>query len=168
MPNIAIMKLSSTGSESGIGDGRERWIDVKAAALAVVGALIVVLASCGGSTPVDKSTETKATPQCRCRGRVNDHRTVDDTQTTTVSIELGDDYFTPTFLKVAPNAHLTVSLFNTGRFQHTFTIKSQHVDDVLNPGQHLQVTVTAPASGSLQFHCRFHSALGMKGAFFVS
>ena len=64
------------------------------------------------------------------------------------------------FVKVAPGATVTVELKNEGKAQHTFTVDGG-VDQQLAPGAKATVTVTAPKSGSLQFHCDFHGAMGM-------
>lgn len=103
-------------------------------------------------------------------GKVNDHGTKDlsgDGATPTLSMELDDDYFSPTYVQVAPGAKVTVELENEGAMAHTFTIDGQGIDQKVEPGKKAKVTVTIPQSGSLAFLCDFHVKAGMQGAFFT-
>ncbi|HYV60263.1 MAG TPA: cupredoxin domain-containing protein [Acidimicrobiia bacterium] len=89
-----------------------------------------------------------------------------------ISIEADDYYFKPTFTKAKLGSNVTVSLKNEGKTQHTFTIPSLGIDQVLDPDQKATVSVTLPTDGALGFYCRFHGPsgtqgdFGMQGAFF--
>jgi plastocyanin len=89
-----------------------------------------------------------------------------------ISIEADDYYFKPTFAKAKPGSNVTVSMKNEGKTQHTFTIPSLGIDQVLNPDQKATVSVTLPTDGALGYYCRFHGPSGtqgdrgMQGAFF--
>lgn len=85
----------------------------------------------------------------------------------TVSIELDDNYFAPTFIKAKPGATVTVDLRNEGKSEHSFTVDGTSVNKTMPPDSKASVTVTVPQNGALEFHCRFHGSLGMDGAFFT-
>jgi plastocyanin len=127
-------------------------------------AAALVLASCssGPKPPVPMS------------GRVIEKARLDDTAKgaeVTVAIDSGDDYFSPTYIKVAPGAHVTFDITNTGSIAHTFTIdpssiNSTHVDRSFGrKGDTATVSVVAPAAGqALVFYCKYHREAGMQGA----
>jgi plastocyanin len=113
------------------------------------------------------STATKSSkPPVKISGKVN----VAGTGAATggnVSITLTDYQFSPTFIKVPSGVtSVTVTLQNNGSQMHTFTVPSQTVNQLLNPGQTATVTVTIPSKGATTFYCRFHRSLGMQGSFF--
>jgi plastocyanin len=96
-------------------------------------------------------------------GKVNSHGTKTVTGTT-VEIDAGDYFFSPTFIKAKAGTKLTVELKNIGKATHTFTSPKLNVDQQLAPGQTMTVTITVPSSGASEFHCTFHQSLGMQGA----
>jgi plastocyanin len=110
-------------------------------------------------------------PPVQLQGKVNNkgEKTVKKGK---ITIEADDYYFKPTFDKAKPGSNVTVSLKNEGKTQHTFTIPSLGIDQVLDPDQKATVNVTLPTDGALGFYCRFHGPsgtqgdLGMQGAFF--
>jgi hypothetical protein len=85
------------------------------------------------------------------------------------SIEADDSYFEKTFQKVTAGQTVSVTIENEGSAQHTFTIDSLNIDEVLNSGDSTTVEVVVPADGAtVVFYCRFHGDPGkMKGAFFT-
>ena len=134
------------------------------AAVAVAATVLVTPRSRSGRCA---TTAAKGANPVKLTGKVN----VAGTGTATngaVAIQATDFAFNPTFVKVpAGTTSVTVNLTNTGTHEHTFTMPSQNVDQVLNPGQSATVTVTVPKSGAVMFYCRFHRPLGMQGAFFT-
>jgi plastocyanin len=136
------------------------------AAVAVAAAVLVSLAMVGAGAGATTAAKGGNNP-VKLTGKVN----VAGTATATggaVAIQMTDFAFNPTFVKVpSGTTSITVSLTNNGQHQHTFTMPSQSVDQVLNPGQSATVTVTVPKSGAVMFYCRFHKQLGMQGAFFT-
>ncbi|CAN5612950.1 hypothetical protein BH10ACT1_BH10ACT1_33740 [soil metagenome] len=148
------------------------------AALAVATALM--LSACGssssdagsdtGSEAGGASVTSPAAAPVALAGKVNDHGTKDlsgDGATATLSMELDDDYFSPTFVQAAPGATVTVELENEGDMPHTFTLDDKSIDTKVLPGKVAKVTVTVPKSGSLRFSCDFHLRAGMQGAFYT-
>ena len=81
-----------------------------------------------------------------------------------LTVELGDSYFSPTYVKVDPGAEVSVHLVNDGATEHTFTIDSLSVDQTLAPGEESDASFTMPDSNAVRFYCRFHAASGMQGA----
>ena len=83
-------------------------------------------------------------------------------------MELDDFYFEPTYIKVSPGQKIELEVKNEGSATHTFTSSDLNVDDELAPDATKTVTVTAPMTAGLtEFHCNFHSGMGMRGAFVV-
>lgn len=87
------------------------------------------------------------------------------------TIDVGDDYFSPTFLRAAPGTTLTLTLVDVGDVTHTFTIDSLHIDLVFDKkGETRTLTLTVPPSATakrpLVFYCKYHDENGMQGAFY--
>jgi plastocyanin len=70
-----------------------------------------------------------------------------------VTLTMKDFAFTPTTLTV-PSGTSTITVTNTGSVQHSFTLDDGSVDQTVQPGQ--TVTVTVNLSGDAAFHCKFH------------
>ena len=135
---------------------RTKWLAV----FALVAALSILAAACGGSGGGSKALVKLA-------GKTNIH----DTKTasgSSIEIEMDDFYFNPTFVKATAGSTITVDLRNEGSAPHTFTTGDGKVDVEVKPDKTASVKVTIPQSGSLSFHCRFHQSSGMQGAFAVT
>ena len=103
-------------------------------------------------------------------GKVNAKGTKDISSKSAASLEVEADdfYFEPTFVKVKPGEKVTITLKNEGTSTHTFTSDVLNLDQQLTAGKSKKFTVTVPSSGTaFQFHCDFHEAMGMQGAFFT-
>lgn len=110
-------------------------------------------------------------PPVAISGHVIDKGRVDDTNLgaqVTVPIDSGDDYFSPTFVKVAPGVAVTFEITNVGTIAHTFTIDSAHIDKSFGrKGDKATVSVVAPGAGqSVVFYCKYHLEAGMQGAIY--
>lgn len=143
-------------------------------ALAVT--LAVTLAACGGGgddagspsagdTPSTAPSTAPAGAPVAIAGTVTDKGTGDATGGT-LALDLGDSFFTPTYVKGTPGGTVTVSLTNSGAMPHTFTVDKPKVDVQVDAGKTGTAKVTLPASGALLFYCKFHQTTGMQGAFF--
>ena len=75
-----------------------------------------------------------------------------------------DDVFVPSVLSGTPGQTVTLKLDNTGMHEHNFSIAAQKVDTDVEPGESATVKITFPASGTLEFECEYHKALGMTGS----
>ena len=145
----------------------------------ILGALALTLAlvaagcgSSGGSSGDSATTAPGGSSKApvALSGKVNGGTKKDISSsgaTAKVEIEMDDNYYSPTYVKAAPGATVTVELKNEGSNPHTFTLDGGKVDQQVDPGSTKSVTVTVPTSGSLRFSCNFHGAMGMQGAFYT-
>jgi uncharacterized cupredoxin-like copper-binding protein len=126
--------------------------------------LVFVVAGCGGSSKSsDESEETTSTTIMGTQ--VESHGTKDvSTASGKVEIELYDKYFEPTVLKGKPGQMVELELKNEGSATHSFTLAEQSIDKVIQPGDETETEVKFPASGELEFVCKFHGHEGMIGA----
>jgi plastocyanin len=69
------------------------------------------------------------------------------------TLAMKDFAFTPTTVNVHSGA-TTITITNNGSVQHSFTLNDGSVDQVVNPGQ--TVTVSVDLTADAAFHCRFH------------
>ncbi len=119
----------------------------------------LVLTGCGDD-------DSDSAPPVSLPGRVNDHGSA--TAENDMQIEADDSYFAPTFIEAKAGQRFSVELHNEGSQRHTFTSNELGVDLELPQGARRTVSVTAPATGLADFHCRFHEGQGMKGAVFIA
>jgi plastocyanin len=143
---------------------------------AVVGiALLATVVSCAKSSKTASSSAPSSSPEAsamaapvQLSGKVNNHgsKTLSG-MTATVELEQDTYYFEPSFVKADSGAHVTVTLKNTSKVEHNFSIDSLHVDKDVDAGKTETVTVTLPSSTSpVAFYCKYHKSLGMQGAFY--
>jgi plastocyanin len=140
--------------------------------------------ACSKSTPAAGPTSpTSPSPSSSVTGTpttltidgktANNKGTADLSGMSTFTLKLDNDkgifYFEPTVLKGTPGEKITLVLQNVGSTKHNFTLEAQKInEDVNTPGTSGKVAITFPQSGSLQFHCEYHQALGMIGELQVS
>ena len=132
--------------------------------------------STGGATTGSSSTgpsEEEGGKTITLDGQTaNDHGTKDVSGQSDISLELDNEgneyYFDPTVLKGTAGQQVTIELENEGNTEHNFTLADQGVNQNVDPGKKVEVTVTFPSSGTLVFECAFHAALGMRGALEVA
>ncbi len=110
-------------------------------------------------------------PPVPMSGRVVEKGRLDETArgvAFTVAIDSADDYFSPTYIKAAPGAQVTIDITNSGGIAHTFTIDELGIDKSFGrKGDKATVRVVAPAAGkSLVFYCKYHRDAGMQGAIY--
>jgi len=137
--------------------------------VAVTVLMAAVAVGCGDSK--DDSSETRATgaPPVSLPGQVTDHGSADVSgkgAKATLDLEADDFYFGPTFVKAAAGQVVTVTVKNEGKATHTFTVDGSGVDQQLAPDTKATIEVTMPASGFVNYYCRFHRGQGMQGAFY--
>lgn len=70
-----------------------------------------------------------------------------------------DFAFSNPSLMVSPGASVTLSFHSDGPSTHSFTASDINVDLVAAAGQTQTATFTAPQSGSISFHCKFHPTM---------
>jgi plastocyanin len=82
-----------------------------------------------------------------------------------LSVVAKDFSFTPTSVPVSAG-QVSVTFDNQGNTQHSLTLDNGSAEVEAAPGKNATLSFTAPASGSLTFHCKFHPTQ-MKGSFTV-
>ena len=144
-------------------------------AATVVGALLLVATACSkSSTPAGGASSGASAATLTINGeKATDKGTKDITGMSSFTLNLDNDpgvyYFEPTVLKGAPGQKVTLTLKNVGNVHHNFTLASENINqDVNTPGASATVSVTFPQSGTAEFHCEYHQALGMIGELVVS
>jgi plastocyanin len=79
-----------------------------------------------------------------------------------VSLTAMDFSFTPAQLSIKGGDTVTVSFKNSGQTEHSFTLDNGNATVDADAGETKTVTFTAPSSGTLAFHCKYHPTQ-MKG-----
>ena len=67
-----------------------------------------------------------------------------------------DFSFSPAELSAAAGEETAFEVANDGDAEHNVTITELDVDQDIEPGAHLFVTVTPPEPGSYEFFCAYH------------
>lgn len=93
----------------------------------------------------------------------NDHGTEDASGKTSVTVDLTSFFFDPTVISGSPGQKITLNLENGDTALHNFSLTDQHINQDVNPGAKATVTVTIPASGFVEFFCKYHHDRGMAG-----
>ena len=140
-------------------------------AVALVGSACSKKSSTTTPTGGASETTTEASPtETESEGSItigsdsaNDHGTKDVSGQSSFELELDNFYFDPTALKGTAGAQLTLELKNESSALHNFSLPDQNVDQDVQPGQSVEVTVTIPQSGFAEFFCKYHKASGMVG-----
>jgi plastocyanin len=85
-----------------------------------------------------------------------------------LTIDATEYEFRPGTIEVSPGERLIITIKNTGRIFHTFTIDELNIDVSLNPGDEKTVEIVVPSGvDKITFYCRPHVGLGMVGEFVV-
>jgi plastocyanin len=135
--------------------------------------LVLGLAACGSDSSETSTAKTTSSTSAKSTaptlaGKVTDKGTEDARTLDSLEVEADDFYFKPTYVQGKPGQTLTIELHNEGEATHTFTVDSLGIDEELSAGATKDVSVTLPdTDGTVEFHCDFHVAMGMRGAFLV-
>lgn len=123
----------------------------------------LVAAACSkksDTTPSESSSETSGTITINA-DKANDHG--EKTIGTETEVEVDDFYFNPTTIKAKPGTTVKLELANESNTLHNFSLDDQSIDTDVPAGGNVDVMVTVPASGSVEFYCKYHKASGMVG-----
>jgi plastocyanin len=85
--------------------------------------------------------------------------------TATIQAGAGGFVFSPNTVSIAQGGTITVK--NVGTIPHTFTIQTNGINDVMNPGQSAKIKVSL-APGTYTWVCTFHQSSGMTGTLTVT
>jgi plastocyanin len=77
-----------------------------------------------------------------------------------------DFSFDPSTVPISAGQSVTVTFKNDGNTEHSLTLDNGSGETEAEPGKSATLTVTAPSSGTLTFHCKYHPTQ-MKGSFTV-
>ena len=136
---------------------------------AATAALITLAACSSSSSPASPSTGSNSGTNKITIGSdlANDHGTQDATGKSTFEIEADNDssgyYFNPTILQGSAGQSITLEIKNEGSVPHNFSITSMNVNVTIQPGASQEMKVTFPQTGTVEYFCSFHHALGMAG-----
>jgi plastocyanin len=138
----------------------------------VAAAALITLAACSSGGSSASSSSSGSNKITIGSDQANDHGTQDATGKTTFAIESHNDssgyYFNPTILQGSAGQSITLEIKNDGSVQHNFSITSMNVNITLQPGASQEVKVTFPQTGTVEYFCSFHHALGMAGELSVA
>ncbi|WP_442600084.1 cupredoxin domain-containing protein [Neobacillus sp. D3-1R] len=80
-----------------------------------------------------------------------------------VDVQLNDDSFNPKVITI-PNGKATkLILKNAGVKEHTFTVEKLGIDEEIQPGKEVTITVNPKKPGTYELICRYHYREGMVG-----
>ncbi|HEY7018979.1 MAG TPA: cupredoxin domain-containing protein [Gaiellaceae bacterium] len=143
----------------------------------LLGAVVVVAAGCGSSSSSSGGGGGTTESSGSGGGGGGHHKKVagvsaNDHGTKQVSgeadVELDDYYFEPTVIEGKAGSTVKLELENEGSMTHSFTLASQNIDKVIEPGEDATVMVKIPKSGVVSFYCKFHKSEGMAGGLAVN
>lgn len=147
---------------------RSRWLSL----LALVFVLGLVAAACGGgdetpggggTSPTETETETEG-GTITINGDTANNKGTKEVSGDETEVELDDFYFEPTIIKAAPGTQFKLELFNESNNLHNLSLDDQNIDQDVAAGENVDVMVTIPDSGQVEFYCKYHKAQGMVGA----
>lgn len=126
--------------------------------------LAFAVAACGtsGAPKVPTTKDVIAGQQA------NDAGSKDVTGLTSLTVQANEYYFAPSVLRGTPGQHLALHVKNVGSAVHNFSLSAQSVDQNLETGKTVTLSVTFPASGVLSFFCKYHRKQGMAGGLLTS
>jgi plastocyanin len=143
-------------------------------ALAVAAALVPTLAACGGGGYGGGSKSTSSTTSSSSGGGGYGGAYGKSTTKTggaaaatgrAKEVELYDYRFDPKTITGKPGSTVKIKLKNESKAgkEHNFSVDSQKIEKDVEAGKNATVSVKIPASGSVQFYCKYHKSLGMTG-----
>ena len=138
-------------------------------------AALITLAACSSSSSAAAPASGSSSGSNKITigsDQANDHGTQDATGTSTFTIGADNDssgyFFNPTILQGSAGQSITLDIKNDGSVEHNFSITSMNVNITIQPGASQEVKVTFPQTGTVEYFCSFHHALGMAGELSVA
>jgi plastocyanin len=141
-----------------------------------LGVLAVALVGCGGNQPTTTNVLITSTPRAGPTGELTQFGQITYANwggrrasgMATFDLDAGDFYFKGTFIQGEPGQTLTLQIRNVAGQVHNFSLPAQGLDrDIPLLGARINVDVTYPESGTVQFFCKYHTARGMNGQLLV-
>ncbi len=136
-------------------------------ALALAAAMLVgVLVSCAEEEPSGPVTQPGTVTIEE--EAANDHGDAAVSAGEKLELEAGDFYFAPTVVTGPGGVDVEVSVTNAGSTVHNLSIDEGSIDQDVEPGATVSVSVRFPGTGSAVFYCKYHRDRGMLGALVAS
>lgn len=143
--------------------------------------LLAAVSACGDGSGEGNGPEASATPETggtptpiveetvglTSGDPANFHERQDVSGETALPLELDDNFFKPTIITGTAGQQINLALFNGGGNIHNLSIPELGIDQDLTIGATQPVMVAFPESGALQFFCKYHLELGMRGELLV-
>jgi len=140
--------------------------------LSAAAAALITLAACSSNSSSASGSSSGSNKITIGKDQANDHGTQDATGKSTFEIEADNDssgyYFNPTILQGSAGQSITLEIKNEGSVPHKFSITSMNVNVTIQPGASQEMKVTFPQTGTVEYFCNFHHALGMAGELSVA
>jgi plastocyanin len=147
------------------------------ALLSIVATLGIISAACSSSSSggaASPSASASASASGGAMGTItvngekaNNHGSKEVSGASSLELEAdnegNDYYFNPTVLTGKSGQKLTITVKNEGDTTHNFSLDQEHINQDVQAGKEITVSVTFPKSGDLEFYCAFHRSLGMIG-----
>ncbi|MBI5290148.1 MAG: cupredoxin domain-containing protein [Chloroflexi bacterium] len=95
-------------------------------------------------------------------GNINDHGAV-AAAGTTMEVEAGDSFFSPTCVTALQPGIVTMVVSNTGAALHNVSIANQNIDMDVAPGELITVQIKLDG-GAVPYVCKYHRTSGMVGS----
>jgi plastocyanin len=145
----------------------------------VAAVALITLAACSSTSSTAAPASGSSSSSSSDSGKItigsdqaNDHGTENASGKTTFEIEASNDssgyFFKPTILQGSGGQSITLEIKNDGSVPHNFSITSMNVNVTVEPGASQEVKVTFPQTGTVEYFCSFHHALGMAGELSVA
>jgi plastocyanin len=132
-----------------------------------MGLLVVALVGCGEASSARRASSAGELVQLGPVTYAN-WGSRDARRELALQLDAGDFYFKGTFLRGDPGRTLTLAIDNVGGQVHNISIPAQGLDrDLPSSGPRVNVEVTFPMTGEVQFFCKYHTARGMNGLLVV-
>jgi len=140
--------------------------------LSAAAAALITLAACSSNSSSASGSSSGSNKITIGQDQANDHGTQDATGKSTFEIEADNDssgyYFNPTILQGSAGQSITLEIKNEGSVPHNFSITSMNVNVTIQPGASQEMKVAFPQTGTVEYFCSFHHALGMAGELSVA
>lgn len=112
------------------------------AGAAIIGLVGIGVAACGSGTSSSSSAAASASSPAAAGA--------------SLSVTVRDFSFDAVAGSLAPSTQATVGVVNVGNAEHSFSVNGGGPSVDAQPGTTAHLQLTAPSSGSILFHCRFH------------
>jgi plastocyanin len=94
--------------------------------------------------------------------------TGDASGASTFDVSTNNFFFDPNQISGTAGEKVTFHITNSTDTTHTFLIDAQQINETIDAGQSVDVDVTFPSTGTVDFYCSIHQSQGMTGQLTVA